>query len=70
MTCKLVLSNKNFKAVIKMLQAIMYTLETNDNLSKEIEELNGSLQLKISILLPRKSLIFFSLVSSIQLFNN
>lgn len=41
-----------------------------ENLSKEIEELNGSLQLKISILLPRKSLIFFSLVSSIQLLNN
>ena len=39
MTHKLVLSNKNFKAVIiKVLQAIMYTLETNDNLSKEIED--------------------------------
>ena len=41
MTCKLVLSNKNFKAVIKMLQAIMYTLETNDNLSKEIEDIKN-----------------------------
>lgn len=39
MTHKLVLSNKNFKAVIiKVLQAFMYTLETNDNLSKEIED--------------------------------
>ena len=41
-----------------------------ENLSKEIEELNGSLQLKISILLPCKSLIFFPLVSSSQLLNN
>ena len=40
MTQELVLSNKNFKAVIiKMLQAIMYTLETNDNLSREIEDI-------------------------------
>ena len=41
-----------------------------ENLSKEIEELRGSLQLKISILLPCKSLIFFPLDSSIQLLNN
>lgn len=42
MTHKLVLPNKNFKAVIiKMLQAIMYTLETNDNLSKEMEDIKN-----------------------------
>lgn len=40
MTQKLVLSNKDFKiAVIKMLQAIINTLETNDNLSKEIKDI-------------------------------
>lgn len=49
MTQKLELLNKDFKAAI-IKKIIMNTLETNDNLSKELEdikkELNGILKLK------------------------
>ena len=74
MTEMLELPDTIFEAamIIILQQAIMNTLKWKkmENLSKEIEELSGSLQLKISILLTCKSLIFFRLVSSIQLLNN